>query len=66
MILSITVPGIHCTGCTGRIEKVLSKQSGIISASADVTTKIVFVEYDDAIINEDQIRAAIERLGFTL
>ncbi len=66
MIVQIKVPGIHCTGCTGRIERVLSKQAGVASVSADVNSKVVTVDYDPNLVDESALRAAIERLGFQL
>lgn len=65
MVINILVPGIHCTGCTGRIERILSKQPGVVSAKADVNTKVVTVDFDPTIIDTDSIRSAIERLGFS-
>lgn len=65
MIIDVVVPGIHCTGCTGRIERILNKQEGVTSAKADVNSKLVTIDFDPAVIDTAAIRSAIERLGFT-
>lgn len=66
MIAEIYVSGIHCTGCTGRIERVLAKREGISSVSGNASTKVVTVDYDPSILTEADIKSAIAKIGFEL
>ncbi len=53
-----------CEMCKERIEKGLKKIEGIISASLNVETKIVSVEFDSTKITLDEIRKGITKLGY--
>ncbi len=42
------VPGIGCEGCVRTIKSELSEMPGVLSVRADVASKQVTVEWDDA------------------
>lgn len=58
------VPNISCKHCTMRIEKTLRSMSGVAAANADVETKKVMVEWDEAQTSWDDLRAALEKIGY--
>ena len=53
----------HCPKGKARLEEGLMKEPGVISAIADLETKIITIKYDPAKQNQDKIVAAIEKLG---
>ncbi len=47
MIITVSIPGIHCEGCKRLIEDVSKDTAGVLSAEADLSTKKVAIEYDE-------------------
>ena len=60
----ITVTGMSCAACSARVEKELSKSSGIISAGVNIATEKATVEFDDSVITIEDIYARIEGIGY--
>ncbi len=59
----LTVPGMKCAGCIGKIERELPKLPGIAAARANFSAKRVAVQHDPA-LGEDALTAALLGLGF--
>lgn len=59
----LTVPGMKCAGCIGKIERELSKAPGITAARANLSAKRVAVSHDPA-LGEDALVAMLRELGF--
>lgn len=54
-----------CGSCKGRVEKALLATPGVTSADMKVAEKSIAVTYDAAKINEQQIKVAISKTGFS-
>lgn len=54
-----------CGSCKGRVEKALLSTAGVFSADMKVDEKRISVNYDAAKINEQQIKVAISKTGFS-
>ena len=50
--------------CAARIEKSLNKLEGVKWAAVNFATEKVTVEYDDVIVNNEQLDKVIEKLGY--
>lgn len=61
---SYLVEGMTCSGCERAIQKVISNLQGVKAANADVQTSTVSVQYDPSLVNIEQIRSAIARIGY--
>ncbi len=59
----LTVPGMKCAGCIGKLERELPKVPGIAAARANLTAKRVAITHDPA-LGEDALTAALLALGF--
>nr|WP_245806081.1 heavy metal translocating P-type ATPase [Erythrobacter donghaensis] len=59
----LTVPGMKCAGCIGKIERELPKLPGIAAARANFSAKRVAIRHDPA-LGEDALTAALLNLGF--
>lgn len=46
------------------IEDALSKEDGVVSATADVKAQAVTIKYDSTKENQDKLVAALEKIGF--
>ena len=62
--LSLKISGMTCAACSGRIERVLSRTSGIVSVSVNLTTEICSVRFKEETISSAEIISAIEKMGF--
>ena len=61
---SYLVEGMTCSGCERSIEKIVSNLEGVQSAKADLQTSTVSVEYNPEKVNIDQIKSAINKIGY--
>ncbi len=59
----LTVPGMKCAGCIGKIERELAKAPGIAAARANLSAKRVAITHDPA-LDEGALAAALLALGF--
>jgi Cu2+-exporting ATPase len=58
-----TVPGIHCAGCIGKIERGLSGIEGVAGARVNFSARRVLVRHSRSVSDGDLIEA-FEGLGF--
>ena len=61
-----TISGMHCDGCSARLQKVLSGKTGVQSAEVDFAEKQASLEFDSALISADQLHEAVEKAGFEI
>lgn len=61
----IQVDDIRCASCINKIEEELLKLDGVVSASANLATKLVVVEYDPKTVGVGDLKATIKDLGYT-
>lgn len=59
----LTVPGMKCAGCIGKIERDLAQVPGIAAARANLSARRVAITHDPA-LDEDALAAALLALGF--
>ena len=57
---------MHCDGSTVRIQKVISGKEGIQSATVSYAEKQASLEYDLAIISQEQLQDTIRKAGFEI
>lgn len=55
---------LTCPSCVKKIESTLSKTSGIDSVKVMFNSSKVKTEFDEAVIDAEQIQALITRLGY--
>ncbi|MCR5130430.1 MAG: HAD-IC family P-type ATPase [Prevotella sp.] len=68
MIQKRTIPvvGMACSSCSAHVEKTLSEQEGVASASVNLAMRTALVEYDDTVTSPEQLKAAVNAIGFDL
>ncbi len=59
------IGGMHCAACSARIEKVINNLSGITTCSVNLATQKADIRFDPKALGSEEIRAGIEKLGFT-
>ena len=62
--LKLRVEGMTCGGCVNSIQNALTSRDGVTSASADLESGIVTIEFDPAVIAQPGLQEAIEDAGF--
>jgi Cu+-exporting ATPase len=60
----IPISGMHCVSCAQKIESTLKKINGVTNATVNFATEKATVEFDETVINENEINNAIEQLGY--
>ncbi|WP_444666160.1 heavy metal translocating P-type ATPase [Cereibacter changlensis] len=62
--LTLSVEGMTCASCTGRVERVLKAQPGVILASANLATRRAQVVLWEGAATAQALAAAVTRAGF--
>lgn len=60
------VQGMECVACAAAIERVLGKKEGIESAVVNYANNMLYVEYDENKISDDEIKSTVKKAGYEL
>lgn len=61
---TLTVPEIHCGHCKTSIEEAVSALDGVDSVEVEIDPRVVNLTYDESTVNMEDIKAAIEAVGY--
>ncbi len=61
-----TVTGMSCAVCAGNVEKTVGGLKGVKSASVNLATTKLTLEYDEKVITPEEIKRAVEEAGYGL
>lgn len=61
---NLKIEGMHCAGCSTRLEKVLNNLEGVKTAKVSLEEKKATIKYDETKISLESIKEAIEDAGF--
>lgn len=62
--IKLYLEDLSCGSCAEKIEKVLNKTTGIQKAEVHFTTAKADVEYDEEIIDIDDLKNAVAKTGY--
>ena len=62
--IKLKIEGMHCAGCSTRLEKVLNNLEGVEQAQVSLQEKKATIKYDENKISLESIKEAIEDAGF--
>lgn len=62
--VKLNVEGMHCEGCSKRLENVLNELEGVESANVSLEEKTAEVNYNEEEIRLEEIKEAIIDAGF--
>ncbi len=62
--VKLNIEGMHCTGCSTRLEKVLNNVDGVEDAKVSLEEKKADIKYDETQISEKELIEAVEDAGF--
>ncbi|MCK6641193.1 MAG: heavy metal translocating P-type ATPase [Bacteroidia bacterium] len=60
------VIGMTCASCAVSVESILKTQRGVIKASVNFATAQVSVEYIPGVINPEELKGAIQSIGYDI
>lgn len=61
---NLKIEGMHCAGCSTRLEKVLKNLEGVEIAKVILEEKKATIKYDETKISLENIKESIEDAGF--
>ena len=62
--IELRIEGMHCTGCSARLQKVLSNLDGVSNAEVSFEKGMANIEFNKKIITLDEIKNASVDSGF--
>ncbi len=63
--ITLKIQGMECPNCAMKLEQMEDSLIGVLKAEASYHKAQMVVEYNAAEVTENQIRAEIERLGYS-
>ncbi|MEE1649862.1 cation-translocating P-type ATPase [Brachybacterium sp. J144] len=64
--LRARIAGLHCSLCTGTIEKALGRQPGVDKVAVSLTHEQALVDYDPGLIRPEAILGILRDIGYDL
>lgn len=62
--IKLKIEGIHCAGCSNRLEKILNNVDGVESAKVSLEEKSADIKYNEEEVELNTILQEIEDAGF--
>ena len=62
--ICLKIKGMHCEGCSTRLEKILNSQEGVKKAKVSLEKAEANLTFDEAKINVNELKEAVENAGF--
>ncbi|MDR2909303.1 MAG: heavy metal translocating P-type ATPase [Oscillospiraceae bacterium] len=63
---TVLIEGMTCAACARRVEKVSSRQAGVISASVNYATEKLTLTVESSAFSEESLFAAVKKAGYAL
>ncbi len=62
--ISLSISGMTCASCVGRVERALKKLDGVLDASVNLATERATITYLPDTVSPSQFRAAVRQAGY--
>src|ERR671919_329320 len=60
------IGGLHCSLCTGTIEKALGKRPGVDKVAVSLTHEQALIEYDPSVARAEDLLRTLQDIGYTI
>src|SRR5712692_5150675 len=60
------IGGLHCSLCTGTIEKALGRQPGVEKVAVSLTHEQALIEYDPSVARAEDLLQTLKDIGYTI
>lgn len=61
---TLNISGMTCASCARAVERSVGKLKGVRSADVNLATEKLVIEFDESLVDLDQIKAAVEKAGY--
>lgn len=61
---TLLISGMHCSGCSDRVSKVLNNLQGVRSADVSLEEEQAIIQFDRDQTGIDQMKEAIKKAGY--
>ena len=62
---TLKIPALHCGSCAKTVTRVLEALPSVEVTETDSEAKLVNVKFDESAISLDQVREALDEVGFS-
>ena len=62
--IKLKIEGMHCTGCSNRLEKILNNTDGVENAIVSFEEKQAIITYNESQIDPEKLKETIKDAGF--
>ena len=62
---TLKIPAIHCDSCGKTVTRTLEALPSVKVTEVDPATKLARVQFEESAVNLDQIREALDEVGFS-
>ncbi len=62
---TLKIPAIHCSSCVKTVTRTLEALPSVKVSEVDPATKLARVQFEESAVNLDQIREALDEVGFS-
>src|SRR2546428_11312527 len=60
------IGGLHCSLCTGTIEKALGQRPGVDKVAVSLTHEQALIEYDPSVARAEDLLLTLKDIGYTI
>ncbi len=60
------IGGLHCSLCTGTIEKALRRRPGVDKVAVTLTHEQALIEYDPSVVRAEDLLGTLRDIGYTI
>ena len=60
------IGGLHCSLCTGTIEKALGRRPGVDKVAVSLTHEQALIEYDPSVVGAEDLLQTLKDIGYTV
>src|ERR671915_2632571 len=60
------IGGLHCSLCTGTIEKALGRRPGVDTVAVSLTHEQALIEYDPTVARAEDLLQTLKDIGYTI
>ena len=60
------IGGLHCSLCTGTIEKALGRRPGVDKVAVSLTHEQALIEYDPQVARAEELLQTLKEIGYTI
>ena len=60
------IGGLHCSLCTGTIEKALGRRPGVDKVAVSLTHEQALIEYDPSVARAEDLLQLLKDIGYTV